>query len=128
MPKKGWLLGTTLFLCQTIDDDSTKRQSIRTQLLISERNPLGKRYADYASVLVLVFCILWFCQDLILYGEVPFYRDLTNYFYPLRYSLYESYRAGQLPLWDRHFAQGFPNLAAFQTGVFYPPHFTFYIS
>lgn len=94
--------------------------------MILERNPLGKRYADYASVLVLVFCILWFCQDLVLYGEVPFYRDLTNYFYPLRYSLYESYRAGQLPLWDRHFAQGFPNLAAFQTGVFYPPHFTFY--
>lgn len=58
-------------------------------------------------------------------GEVPFYRDLTNYFYPLRYSLYECYRAGELPLWDRHFAQGFPNLAAFQSGAFYPPHFVF---
>ena len=58
-------------------------------------------------------------------GEVPFYRDLTNYFYPLRYSLYESYRAGELPLWDRHFAQGFPNLAAFQSGAFYPPHLLF---
>jgi Bacterial membrane protein YfhO len=73
-----------------------------------------------------VFCILWFCQDLVINGAVPFYRDLTNYFYPLRYSLYESYRVGELPLWDRHFAQGFPNLAAFQTGVFYPPHFIFY--
>lgn len=94
--------------------------------LVSERRPLEKKCADYASVLVLMLCVLWFCQDLVLYGEVPFYRDLTNYFYPLRYSLYESYRAGQLPLWDRHFAQGFPNLAAFQTGVFYPPHFIFY--
>ena len=87
---------------------------------------MGKRYGDYTSVLFLVLSILWFCQDLVLYGEVPFYRDLTNYFYPLRYSLYQSYRAGELPLWDRHFAQGFPNLAAFQTGVFYPPHFVFY--
>lgn len=87
---------------------------------------MEKKYADYASVLALVFCILWFCQDLLVNGEVPFYRDLTNYFYPLRYSLYESYRAGEIPLWDRHFAQGFPNLAAFQTGVFYPPHFIFY--
>jgi len=87
---------------------------------------LEKRYADYASILFLVFGILWFCQGLVLSGEVPFYRDLTNYFYPLRYSLYQSYRAGELPLWDRHFAQGFPNLAAFQTGVFYPPHFVFY--
>ena len=58
-------------------------------------------------------------------GEVPFYRDLTKLFYPLRYSLYESYRAGELPLWDRHFAQGFPNLAAFQSGAFYPPHLLF---
>ena len=94
--------------------------------LVSERRPLEKKCADYASVLVLMLCVLWFCQDLVINGEVPFFRDLTNYFYPLRYSLYESYRAGQLPLWDRHFAQGFPNLAAFQTGVFYPPHFIFY--
>ncbi len=87
---------------------------------------MEKRYVDYASVLVLVFCVLWFCQDLLFKGEVPFYRDLTNYFYPLRYSLYESYRAGELPLWDRHFAQGFPNLAGFQSGAFYPPHFVFF--
>jgi hypothetical protein len=74
----------------------------------------------------LVFCILWFCQDLVFYGQVPFYRDLTNYFYPLRYSLYESFRAGELPLWDRHFAQGFPNLASFQSGAFYVPHLVFF--
>lgn len=86
---------------------------------------MPEKYADYLSVLVLTLLILGFCQDLVINGEVPFYRDLTNYFYPLRYSLYESYRSGALPLWDRHFAQGFPNLAAFQTGVFYPPHFIF---
>jgi hypothetical protein len=86
---------------------------------------LEKRYPDYAILVVVVLLILWFCQDLVLNGEVPFYRDLTNYFYPLRYSLFESYRAGELPLWDRHFAQGFPNLAAFQSGAFYPPHVTF---
>jgi hypothetical protein len=86
---------------------------------------LEKRYPDYAIFVVVVLLILWFCQDLVLNGEVPFYRDLTNYFYPLRYSLFESYRAGELPLWDRHFAQGFPNLAAFQSGAFYPPHVAF---
>ena len=86
---------------------------------------MNEKYADYLSVLVLTLLILGFCQDLVINGEAPFYRDLTNYFYPLRYSLYESYRAGALPLWDRHFAQGFPNLAAFQTGVFYPPHLIF---
>ncbi|HEV8726286.1 MAG TPA: YfhO family protein [Candidatus Binatia bacterium] len=87
---------------------------------------MDKKHADYVSVLALILSVLWFCQDLAVNGEVPFYRDLTNYFYPLRYSLYESYRAGELPLWDRHFAQGFPNLAGFQSGAFYPPHFVFF--
>ena len=87
---------------------------------------MNKKYTDRASVLVLILFTLWFCQDLIINGEVPFYRDLTNYFYPLRYSLYESYRIGELPLWDRHFAQGFPNFAGFQPGAFYPPHFIFF--
>jgi hypothetical protein len=87
---------------------------------------LDKKHADYVSVLALILSVLWFCQDLAVNGEVPFYRDLTNYFYPLRYGLYESYRAGELPLWDRHFAQGFPNLAGFQSGTFYPPHFVFF--
>ncbi len=87
---------------------------------------MDKKHADYVSVLALILSVLWFCQDLAVNGEVPFYRDLTNYFYPLRYSLYESYRTGELPLWDRHFAQGFPNLAGFQSGTFYPPHFVFF--
>jgi hypothetical protein len=80
---------------------------------------------DHLSYLALVCAILYFCQDLVLDQQLPVYRDLTNYFYPLRYSLYESFRSGELPLWDRHFAQGFPNLAAFQSGVFYPPHLSF---
>jgi hypothetical protein len=97
------------------------------KFLVSGKTFLEKKYDDYAAPLVLAFLILWFCQGLVLNGEVPFYRDLTNYFYPLRHSLYESYQAGELPLWDRHFAQGFPNLAALQIGAFYPPHATFLV-
>lgn len=88
---------------------------------------MKETHREYAAVFILILLILWFCQDLVLHSHVPFYRDLTNYFYPLRYSLFESYRAGELPFWDRHFAQGFPNLAAFQSGAFYPPHFVFFL-
>ena len=73
-------------------------------------------------LLILSSLILWFCQDLIFQEQVPFFRDLGLYFYPLRFTLYESFRSGELPLWNRHMAMGFPLLAAFQSGVFYPPH------
>jgi membrane protein YfhO len=80
---------------------------------------------DRVCLAVTALLILWFCQDLVLHESVPFFRDLSTYFYPLRFSLYESYRAGTLPLWDGHMAMGFPVLADFQSGVFYPIHFLF---
>lgn len=81
---------------------------------------------EIGAVVIVLACLLGFCRDLVFSGEVPFYRDLTNYFYPLRHTLTESFQVGELELWNRHFAQGFPNLAAFQSGVFYPPHWTFF--
>jgi hypothetical protein len=90
---------------------------------IALRNGLSR----LAPLLILSFLILWFCQDLILQQQVPFFRDLGPYFYPLRFALYESFRSGELPLWNRHMAMGFPLLAAFQSGVFYPPHLLFLI-
>jgi hypothetical protein len=81
------------------------------------------KFSDLLALLVLFTLVLWFCQDLIVSDQVPFFRDLGNYFYPLRFSFFQGYSSGELPLWDRHFAMGFPMLAAFQSGVFYPPHF-----
>lgn len=83
---------------------------------------MNQKYRELGAISVLIFLVLVFCQDLVFNGEVPFFRDLTNYFYPLRYSLYESLRAGEFPLWDRRFAQGFPNFAGLQLGALYPPH------
>ncbi len=91
------------------------------------RIALRNGLARLTPLLTLSFLILWFCQDLILQGQVPFFRDLGPYFYPLRFALYESFRSGELPLWNRQMAMGFPLLAAFQSGVFYPPHLLFLI-
>ena len=82
---------------------------------------------DRVCLVLTVFLILWFCQNLIFSESVPFFRDLSTYFYPMRYSLFEGYRSGKLPLWDRHTAMGFPLLADFQSGAFYPPHLFFLI-
>ena len=69
--------------------------------------------------------IIWFCQDIVFTEQAPFYRDLSTYFYPMRFSMYEDFRSGELPLWNRHAAMGFPLLADFQSGIFYPPHLLF---
>jgi membrane protein YfhO len=86
-----------------------------------------KTRADRVCLLLTLILIVWFCQDLVFSESVPFFRDLSTYFYPIRYSLFESYRSGNLPLWDRHMAMGFPLLADFQSGALYPPHLFFLI-
>ena len=78
-------------------------------------------------MLLLGAMVLWFTHEMVWGGKVPFYRDLGPLYYPMRFSLAQSLKAGQLPLWDRHVAMGFPLLANFQSGTFYPPHLVFLI-
>jgi hypothetical protein len=81
--------------------------------------------ADRSALVLLGAMIIWFCQDIVFTEQAPFYRDLSTYFYPMRFSMYEDFRSGELPLWNRHAAMGFPLLADFQSGIFYPPHLLF---
>ncbi len=78
-------------------------------------------------MLLLGAMVLWFTHEMVWGGKVPFYRDLGPLYYPMRFSLAQSLKAGELPLWDRHVAMGFPLLANFQSGTFYPPHLVFLI-
>jgi len=94
---------------------------------MSEYKTAVRNASDCLALAVLILLICWFCQDIIFSAQVLFFRDLSTYFYPMRYSLFDSYRAGNLPLWDRHTAMGFPLLADFQSGAFYPPHVFFWI-
>lgn len=94
-------------------------------MIISEN--IKKRYSDLIAVVILVVFVFWFGQEMVWDTKVPFFRDLNTYFYPLRYSLAEALKAGRFPLWDRHTAMGFPLLADFQSGVFYPPHLVFLV-
>jgi hypothetical protein len=94
---------------------------------MSENKTDNRKATDCAALVVLILLIFWFCQDILFSAQVPFFRDLGTYFYPMRHSLFESYRAGSLPLWDRHMAMGFPLLADFQSAAFYPPHLVFFV-
>ncbi len=81
---------------------------------------------DSLGLLILLGMVLWFSHEMIWDGKVPFFRDMGTYFYPMRFALAESFKAGELPLWDRHIAMGFPLLADFQSGAFYPPHLLYF--
>ena len=66
-----------------------------------------------------------FCDGMVFSAKIPFFRDLASYFYPIKFSVAEAFKAGELPLWDRHMAAGFPIMAGFQSAVFYPPSVVF---
>ena len=76
---------------------------------------------DYLALSFLTLLVLCFGGEMVWGDKVPFFRDLGLYFYPIRFSVAESFKAGELPLWDRHMAMGYPLLADFQSGAFYPP-------
>ena len=82
---------------------------------------------DCLALSLLILIILWFGGEMVWADKIPFFRDLGTYFYPMRFSLAESLKAGELPLWDRHVAMGYPLLADFQSGAFYPPHLVYLI-
>lgn len=87
----------------------------------------GLARREHLILLTLLALVLSFNYKLIFTDQVPFFRDLGPYFYPMRYALAESFKAGELPLWDPRTGLGFPLLADFQSGVFYPPHLFFLV-
>lgn len=101
------------------------QRSQRAWFEMTIKESVKKHRSDLGALLILILMILWFAGGMVWDNQVPFFRDLGLYFYPIRFSLAEAFRAGELPLWERHIAMGFPLLADFQSGVFYPPHLLF---
>jgi hypothetical protein len=88
----------------------------------------GKRITrkhDATALAVLVIMLAWFNHEMILTGRIPFFRDLGLMFYPMRFSLAESLKSWELPLWNRHIGMGFPLMANVQSEVFYLPNVFF---
>jgi len=74
---------------------------------------------------LIVLSVLLFSHEMLFSNQIPLFRDLGPFFYPMRFNLAESFMAGEFPLWNRHMGLGFPLLANFQSGAFYPPNLIF---
>jgi|GEM_PF-508629 len=77
-------------------------------------------------LLIAVLAISPFLVPL-LRGELFRFRDHSDYFVPLRYFTSVELRAGHLPLWNPYSGSGERWLANPQTGLFYPPSWTFLV-
>lgn len=69
--------------------------------------------------------LVWFCDGMLFENQIPLFRDLGPYFYPIKSSVADAFRAGEIPLWQRKMAGGFPVLAGLQSAVFYPASLLF---
>jgi len=87
----------------------------------------ASKRGEFLVLLVVAAMVIWFCDEMVFSGKIPFFRDLITYFYPIKFSIAEAVKAGSLPLWDRHMATGFPVMAGLQSAVFYPPSIAFYL-
>src|SRR5438046_1250047 len=54
-----------------------------------------------------------------------FTRDFANFGYPIAYHVHESYRAGEIPLWNPYNVAGLPFLAQWNTLTLYPLSLTY---
>jgi hypothetical protein len=75
-------------------------------------------------IVISIVALLAFAKPLLL-GEVPTFRDHSDYFQPLRWFTANEMRHGRMPLWNVYSASGERWLANPQTCVFYPPAWLF---
>ncbi|MDD5593958.1 MAG: hypothetical protein PHG97_04400, partial [Candidatus Margulisbacteria bacterium] len=90
------------------------------------REPRGLRKDLLAVVLFLLTTLLFFARFLT--GEqIMAFKDLSRYFYPLRYLMVAQVMSGHLPLWNPYIYCGFPLLATLQICFFYPLTVVYYL-
>ena len=80
---------------------------------------------DKLIVFVLLFCLVGFFSPILFFGRSLYYSDFSFITYPVKSFLAQTLQSGALPFWTPSLDSGTPFMAAFHTGVFYPPSIIF---
>ena len=80
---------------------------------------------DRWAIFVLVLCSIVFLSPVLFFGRSLYYSDFSFITYPVKSFLAQTFRMGALPFWTPSIDSGTPFMAAFHTGVFYPPSILF---
>src|SRR3984957_5716574 len=89
------------------------------------RGPLGGGESEMNDRLFLKIVGAGYCLSLLFWafrftGHFPALMDTLEYAFPEKWVNVESFRAGQIALWNPWIACGVPHLANLQSAVFYP--------
>ena len=79
-----------------------------------------KNTKDYAYLLVAVSLSILFFYPVLFSGKTFFLRDIHQWFFPMKFFLSESLKAGSIPFWCPNYFCGSPFMSDLQSGVFYP--------
>ena len=90
-------------------------------------NELRGFLTDVLAISLFLLITLLFFARFLTGDQVIAFKDLSRYFYPLRYLMVAQVKAGHLPLWDPYIFCGFPLLATLQIGFFYPLTVIYYL-
>lgn len=77
--------------------------------------------------LFLSLCIILSFPEIIFFNEIFVERDISRYYYPLRFLVTSLIHKGILPLWNPYMFCGIPLLATHQNCIFYPLSIIYYI-
>ena len=97
----------------------------------SPKTMLGKKFQtwseDSLGVFALLLCLVVFLSPLLFFGKSLYYSDFSFITYPVKSFLAQTFQSGALPFWSPSIDSGTPFMAAFHTGVFYPPSILFFL-
>jgi hypothetical protein len=80
---------------------------------------------DRLGIIILLLCFAIFFSPILFFGRSLYYSDFSFITYPVKSFLAQTFQAGALPFWTPSIDSGAPFMAAFHTGVFYPPSIIF---
>ncbi|MGK2858348.1 MAG: hypothetical protein ACSLFQ_14195 [Thermoanaerobaculia bacterium] len=81
----------------------------------------ASRGSDVRAMALLVLLVTILYADILFFGASFFTRDLTGYFYPIKWVVREVVLGGDFPFWNRLYSAGQPIAANPAYEVFYPP-------
>ena len=80
---------------------------------------------DRWGIVVLLFCLMVFLSPILFFGRSLYYSDFSFITYPVKSFLARTMQSGAFPFWTPLIDSGTPFMAAYHTGVFYPPSIIF---